>query len=223
MQTQDFPFSLAIKFIIIGPEKCGKTQLVRSLTNQTFETKHKQTIGLDYSNRKIMIDQNIIKILFFDTSGAARFAHLISPFLKSATVVLFTFDITNQGSFEAMKKFMNLQLYHKEALFAIVGDKRDLRSQRKVSYQTALAYANDHGMDYFETSAKDHIEVEEMLERLTRNVLYNVYHHKLRDHVLAIRGELEFNFIIRDPLPNIRTQLQTLAFCDINMVFNNNS
>ena len=75
--------------------------------------------------------------------------------------MIIAFDITNLESFENVKTWMNSIYKHADPSIAkvLVGNKIDLDDQRVVSKAEATKIAQEHGMDYFETSARDNINI----------------------------------------------------------------
>ena len=71
--------------------------------------------------------------------------------------MIIAYDITNQESFEGVKAWMNSIYKHSDPNIAkvLVGNKIDLESERVVSKNEALKIAQEHEMEYFETSAKN--------------------------------------------------------------------
>ena len=67
------------------------------------------------------------------------------------------FDITNRISFLRCATWLEELHHHNPKIQSIVlvGNKRDLESQRKVSYEEAQQWATSQGLMYTETSAKD--------------------------------------------------------------------
>lgn len=57
----------------------------------------------------------------------------------------------------------------------LVGNKLDLESERVVSKSEAQKIAQEHGMAYFETSAKDNINIQEVLYHIMDKVYENLY------------------------------------------------
>lgn len=75
--------------------------------------------------------------------------------------MIIAFDLTNAESFEGVKTWMNSIYKHSDPSIAkvLVGNKFDLESERVISKHEAQKIATEHGMEYFETSAKDNINI----------------------------------------------------------------
>lgn len=66
----------------------------------------------------------------------------------------------------------------------LVGNKLDLEQNRVVSTSEARKIASEHGMEYFETSARDNINVQEVLQYIMGKVYDNLYANSGTDNVL---------------------------------------
>lgn len=74
---------------------------------------------------------------------------------------MIAFDVTNQESFENVKGWLNSIYKHSDPLIAkvLIGNKVDLEQERVVSKNEAKKLASEHGMEYFETSARDNLNI----------------------------------------------------------------
>ena len=90
--------------------------------------------------------------------------------------MIITFDITKQESFDNVKTWMNSIYKHADPSIAkvLVGNKIDLEEDRVISKQEATKIAQEHGMDYFETSARDNVNIQELLQYIMEKVYENM-------------------------------------------------
>ena len=91
--------------------------------------------------------------------------------------MIITFDLTNQESFENVKTWINSIYKQADPSIAkvLVGNKLDLESERVVSKNEGRKIAQEHGMEYFETSAKDDINIQEVMLHIMDKVYDNLY------------------------------------------------
>lgn len=91
--------------------------------------------------------------------------------------MLIAFDITNEQSFESVKTWMSSIYKHADANIAkvLIGNKLDLDHERIISRSCAEKLAKEHGMEYFETSAKDSINIQEVMSYIMERVYENLY------------------------------------------------
>lgn len=114
----------------------------------------------------------------WDTAGQERFQSLGVAFYRGADCCVLVFDVN------VAKTFENLDSWRDEFLiqagprdpdnfpFVVLGNKIDLENQRVVTQKKALAWCQAKGnIPYFETSAKEAINVEQAFQTIARNAL----------------------------------------------------
>lgn len=82
------------------------------------------------------------------------------------------YDITDFRSFDSIRNWMEqIQIYgHKDVNKILVGNKCDLEALRIVTTKMGKELANEFGVDFFETSAKESINVEDSFTNITRSI-----------------------------------------------------
>ncbi|CAH8392599.1 unnamed protein product [Eruca vesicaria subsp. sativa] len=108
-------------------------------------------------------------IMQWDTAGQERFRTITSSYYRGAHGIIVTYDVTDQESFNNVKQWLNeIDRYASENVNKLlVGNKCDLTSQKVVSTETAKAFADELGIPFLETSAKNATNVEETFMAMT--------------------------------------------------------
>lgn len=166
-----------LKVIILGDSGVGKTSLMNQYVNKKFSNQYKATIGADFLTKEVMVDDRLVTMQIWDTAGQERFQSLGVAFYRGADSCVLVFDVN------VAKTFENLDSWRDEFLiqagprdpdnfpFVVLGNKIDLDS-RVVSQKRALAWCQAKGnIPYFETSAKEAINVEQAFQVIARNAL----------------------------------------------------
>uniref|UniRef100_A0A0N5BHT0 Rab family GTPase n=1 Tax=Strongyloides papillosus TaxID=174720 RepID=A0A0N5BHT0_STREA len=157
------------KVIIIGDAYVGKTCLSFRFCNGRFPESTESTIGVDFRERQLLIDDELIKIQLWDTAGQERYRQsIVAHYYRNVNAVVFVYDVTNPQSFNSLQFWIeqckqNAIVTGKCVPHIIIGNKCDLASQHKVNIDDALKFADQNDMVLFETSAlmdseADHIE-----------------------------------------------------------------
>jgi len=91
--------------------------------------------------------------------------------------MIIAFDLTNQETFEGVKTWINSIYKHSDPSISkvLVGNKLDLEADRVISRSEAQKLAAEHGMEYFETSAKNNINIQELMNHIMDKVYENLY------------------------------------------------
>uniref|UniRef100_A0A9J7XI17 small monomeric GTPase n=1 Tax=Cyprinus carpio carpio TaxID=630221 RepID=A0A9J7XI17_CYPCA len=87
--------------------------------------------------------------------------------------IILVYDITDEKSFENIQNWMKSIKENASAGVSrmLLGNKCDIEAKRKVSKEIGEKLAKEHGIRFFETSAKSSINVEESFADLARDIL----------------------------------------------------
>jgi len=168
-----------LKVIILGDSGVGKTSLFNKFINDKFSKSYQATIGADFLTKEMTVDDNVVTMQIWDTAGQERFQSLGVAFYRGADACILVYDVTDQKSFESVETWMNEFLMQatpkspKEFPFMILGNKADLaKTKRGVPEAKAQAYCKSkNDIPFYETSAKDNINVEQAFYTIARNAM----------------------------------------------------
>ena len=62
-----------IKVVVIGDSSVGKTSIIQMFEHSRFTENFKPTIGADFSNKEIVLDDRVVILQIWDTAGQERF------------------------------------------------------------------------------------------------------------------------------------------------------
>jgi len=171
--SQDYDY--LFKVLLLGDTDVGKSSLILRYTEETFNSKLVNSIGVDFKMKKKEIDGKIIKVQIWDTAGHERFRSITYSYYRGANAIIIVFDITDKKSFLSITEWLKqIEKHAKENVFKfLVGNKSDLSEERKVTYEEAKEYADEHDLPYIETSAKEGININELFESSIKSFLSN--------------------------------------------------
>lgn len=157
----------ANKVVIIGDSSVGKTCIIERLIKNTFiETK--STIGACHHNKTI----NGCALDIWDTAGQERFKSMIPMYYKGAKCIIVVFDLFDSNTFEGAKNWLGeIQSNTQNTLIVLCGNKCDLINDLTNDTSVYKQYASNLGFKYFETSAKENINVIELFEAVANDIL----------------------------------------------------
>ena len=139
--------------ISLGNSAVGKTSIFRRLSSNAYEENYSTTIGCDQTIYYIKYKSNKYKLIFHDPSGQEKYKSVTKSFLRNKDGVLFIFDISNEASFVDIESWYNLYKEdNEEVIGLLIGNKSDC--ERKIDEVKAKKFAEKHGLNYLETSAK---------------------------------------------------------------------
>lgn len=142
----------------------GKSSLLLRFADNSFNGSYITTIGVDFKIRTLDIDGERVKLQIWDTAGQERFRTITSTYYRGTHGVIVVYDVLSGETFANVKRWLheieqNCDIVNK----ILVGNKNDTPSQKVVLTEDAQRFANQMGIQLFETSAKDNINVEEVL------------------------------------------------------------
>jgi len=151
-----------IKCVVVGDGAVGKTCLLISYTTNKFPSEYVPTVFDNFSDT-IEVDGSCYDVSLWDTAGQERFRTITSSYYRGAHGIIVVYDVTDQESFNNVKQWLNeIDRYANENVNKLlVGNKSDLTSKRVVEYATAKAFADEIGIPFLETSAKNSTNVEQ--------------------------------------------------------------
>ncbi|TPX55960.1 hypothetical protein PhCBS80983_g04900 [Powellomyces hirtus] len=168
-----------LKVIILGDSGVGKTSLMNQYVNKKFSTQYKATIGADFLTKEVMVDDRLVTMQIWDTAGQERFQSLGVAFYRGADCCVLVYDVNNVKSFETLDSWRDEFLLQASPRdpdnfpFVVLGNKVDIEeSKRQVSKKRAMTWCQQKGnIPYFETSAREAIDVEKSFQTVARNAL----------------------------------------------------
>ena len=118
-----------------------------------------------------MEDSKEVKLIIWDTAGQERFHNIAITACKSAQGILVCFDLTQRETFNRIKLWLDeINDKYKNAPIVLLGNKSDMVNQRKITEEEAKKFAEKCSLPYFETSAKNNINIKEAVSFLVNNV-----------------------------------------------------
>ncbi|KDR13853.1 ras-related protein Rab-33B-like isoform X1 [Zootermopsis nevadensis] len=150
------------KIIIIGEPYVGKTCLSYRFCEGKFLPNPEATIGVDFRERTVDVDGEKIKLRLWDTAGQERFRQaMVHHYYRNVDGVVIVFDVTKMSTFESLPEWIEECKYHSvgsDIPRVLVGNKCDCKEKQVVKRSEALRFSDIHNMPYFETSAQDESE-----------------------------------------------------------------
>ena len=165
------------KIIIIGDASVGKTALLSKYLKGVFPTSPLATVATEFATKIIQIKEGgYIKAQIWDTAGQEKYKSITYHHYKKSVGGLIVYDIKKKSSFDNVKNWYNdlTTLGEKGCIIALVGNKLDLveknGKKREVSKHEAQTYAENNHMLFFETSAFNGNNINDIFEELLQTI-----------------------------------------------------
>lgn len=165
-------YDMQIKLLMIGDSGVGKTCLLLRYANDSFSPTFITTIGIDFKIKNVEIDAKRIKLQIWDTAGQERFRTITTSYFRGAQGILLVYDVTDRRSFESIRNWISQIQQHADVHVnkILVGNKCDMTEGRLVSTEEGQKLAKEFGIDFWEASAKNDINVEQSFISIARAV-----------------------------------------------------
>merc|ERR1712199_64700 len=171
-----------LKVIILGDSGVGKTSLMHQYVSKKFSNQYKATIGADFLTKEVQVDDRLVTMQIWDTAGQERFQSLGVAFYRGADCCVLVYDVNTPKTFENLDNWRDeflIQASPKDPdnfPFVVLGNKIDVDggNSRVVSEKKAKAWCSSKGgIPYFETSAKEDVNIDSAFQCIAKNALKN--------------------------------------------------
>ncbi|WFD36457.1 hypothetical protein MCUN1_003336 [Malassezia cuniculi] len=163
-----------LKIIVIGDAAVGKSSLLVRLTEDRFLVDSDPTIGIEFGSHLVTLETGErIKLQVWDTAGSEQFRSITRSYYKGSAGCLLVYDVSERSSFEHLPSWLKDVRDQAEegATVALVGNMADLPEERRqVTQEEGAAFAEEHGLLFYETSAKTGANVHAVFNAVAKHV-----------------------------------------------------
>ena len=172
--SDEEPEFLQYKVVLLGDGTVGKTSIAMRLCDAEFSTKYKQTIGLDFFVKRMVLPGSVhVALQIWDIGGQSIGSKMLGTYVYGAQAVVLIYDITNYQSFVNLEEWLQVvnQTFPAgdKPYMALVGNKTDLFHQQVVKLDKHNKFADDNTLYSYLLSAK------------TGDQLYNTFYRVAAD------------------------------------------
>jgi small GTP-binding protein len=162
-----------LKMLIIGDSSCGKTSMLIKYADNKFSPIYMSTIGIDFKIKHVTVQNKRYRLHIWDTAGQERFRTITRSYYRGCQGIIMVYDITQASSLKNIESWVKDISINTDANVAkiLVGNKSDLIFERAVSYEDGENIARKHQMRFFETSAKNGTNIDEIFSCLVNEII----------------------------------------------------
>lgn len=169
------PYDYAFKVMLIGDSGVGKTCfLIRFKDGAFLAGSFISTVGIDFRNKTINVDEKKVKLQIWDTAGQERFRSITHAYYRDAHALLLLYDVSNRGSFENTREWLSeiKEYAPHDAVVVLLGNKCDATAkERQIKREEGEKLAADYNVAFLETSAKTGMNVDLAFEAASRELM----------------------------------------------------
>ena len=177
------------KILLLGDTAVGKTCFLKRYTDDTFQDAYLSTIGFDYKYKIVTLENGKkVKLQLWDTAGQERFRTIAKSYYKGAQGIILMYDVTSQRTFDNIRKWLTQikEEASSKVCIILIANKID-SDQRVVSKEDGESLAQSFKLPFFESSAKENINVNEAFKQLVEEIS-GKFENILRGSKLDISG-----------------------------------
>ena len=185
-----------LKILLIGDTSVGKTSILCKYIDDEFSDTYLSTIGIEFKIKSLIINGKKVLLRIWDTSGQERYRSITQNFYRNANGILFIFDITKKETFDNIKIWLtdSENCEDNKVTKMLIGNKIDLENKRKIDNETIKKFAEKKEMKYFEASAKEGINIDNIFRELAELILFNKSKEDNEEEIIRKRNrENSFN------------------------------
>ncbi|KAG5183482.1 Rab28, ras superfamily GTPase [Tribonema minus] len=169
-ESDDEPEQQQFKIILLGDGAVGKTSIANRFAKESFSQSYKQTIGLDFFIKRIVLPGDIsVALQLWDIGGQSIGSKMLGNYIHGSHAVIFCYDVTNADSFLDLEDWRSLVMKSAaddKPVMALAGNKCDLSHIRAVRSEAINTFADKHDMQVYFMSAKSGDQVNACFHRL---------------------------------------------------------
>lgn len=172
---EEEPTQMQFKVILLGDGSVGKTSTATRFTQDHFKRTYKQTIGLDFFIKRLVLPGEInVALQMWDIGGQSIGSKMISNYIYGAHAIVLMYDVTNYQSFQNLEDWMRLvrKVFNHNSMpyVALVANKCDLEHLRTVSIEKHNAFADENEFYTYFLSAKSGENVRGTFHRIAADL-----------------------------------------------------
>lgn len=158
-----------IQIIIVGDTEVGKTSLLNRWCDDVF-TSPKNTVGIDFKQKQVLINDTKTIVRIWDTAGQERFKSLSASFFRKADGIILVYNVNSMESFENVPYWydsITSNVDEKKPVI-LIGNKIDM--EENVKRDEAVDFASDNELRLFFTSAKTGENIDTAIMSLVTSI-----------------------------------------------------
>lgn len=167
-------YDYSFKILLVGDSGVGKSSLLFSFMSKSLDDLS-PTIGVDFKIKFLIMGGKKLKLTIWDTAGQERFRTLNSSYYRGAQGIILVYDVTRRETFtnlsDVWAKEVELYSTNQDCIKILVGNKVDMETERLVTREEGIAFAQEYGCVFLEGSAKTRANVQKCFEELTLKIL----------------------------------------------------
>lgn len=171
--TSDSRTSRRFMFAMLGAAAVGKSAITLRYVSNKFVKDYDPTIE-DFYAKTVQIDNEATQISILDTAGMEDYESLIDHWIEKKDAFILVYSVQLPETMQRLRDFHEKIQHHyemkdpaKSPVIVMAANKIDV-ADRYVSTEQGQQLAAELGIEYFEVSAQNNTNIEEMFAHVVR-------------------------------------------------------
>ena len=219
-------YDKSIKVILLGDSSVGKTRILNCLEQR--DILQQKTISLEYFNYNIKINNYTIRMQIWDTVGQDKFNSIIDNYYKTADIAIFVYAINDLKSFNNIENWLeklkekggnslslsntNEIMVDKNMIKILVGNKKDLHKERKVTYQMGEKLKKENNFNLFKEISCEYENNDAILDDNSSDNINIKEEENLNIQKINENENNDENIIEKDCIKNLFFEIGKIAY-----------
>uniref|UniRef100_A0A3B1IG14 Ras-related protein Rab-23 n=1 Tax=Astyanax mexicanus TaxID=7994 RepID=A0A3B1IG14_ASTMX len=153
---------VAIKVVVVGNGAVGKSSMIQRYCKGIFTKDYKKTIGVDFLERQIVVNDEDVRLMLWDTAGQEEFDAITKAYYRGAQACVLVFSTTDRESFEAISSWREkVEMEVGDIPTVLVQNKIDLLDDTVIKNEEAEGLAKKLKLRFYRASVKEDLNVNE--------------------------------------------------------------
>jgi len=167
------------KIILLGDSGVGKTAIINRYCKELFDEDLDPTVGMNYQQKFITINNELVKLAIWDTAGQEKYRTLTRQFYRNVDGAILVYDISDKSTLTNLEEIWIPELKENAQTamqMILVGNKSDLKNDPEyadkiVKTEEGMNIARKNATLFVEASAKFSEGVQNAFEELVQRLI----------------------------------------------------
>ena len=165
-------YDYLFKIIIVGYSTVGKQDFILRFIDDSSTANHLTTLGFDCRIKTINFENKLVKLQIWNRAKEEIYRNIIKTSYKGAHGLILMYNVTERNSFQSVRNWIK-QIEaqgDKSVKKVLVGHICD-EDKRVVTKEEGKKLAEEYNIGFFESSARNNINVSEVFNYLVKEIL----------------------------------------------------
>ena len=165
-------YDYLFKIVIMGYSSAGKQDFILRFIDDSSTANHLTTFGFDCRIKTINFENKLVKLQIWDFGREEFSQNITKTYYKGAHGLILMYNVTERNSFQSVRNWIEQieDQGDKSVKKVLVGHICD-EDKRVVTKEEGKKLAEEYNIGFFESSARNNINVSEVFNYLIKEIL----------------------------------------------------